>query len=328
MARSAFCRQIGQIVSPSRDYPRLNGGETNMRKHWIFGFGAASLALAGAAGLAATMTNKPAQAQVALPTPKRFVSALDLKCYRVNTPATPPYSLTLRHLNPVLANLPVENVVVNELQELCVPVSKNNQTPPPDVLPFVRFVDLACHRITPTAPTAPFGLQLSQLNPVLAGTPPVSVVANVPQQLCVPVAKNNVIPPPDILRLVQHIDLKCYGLNQATPLNRALLLTHLNPVLQAMGLSPEQVQVTNPEQLCVPVAKNNQIIPPDVLNVVRWIDLLMYRIAAATPPLPGPVPLTLRQLNPLLTGLPNQPVQLIAPLQLGVPVAKNNAFPP
>jgi hypothetical protein len=302
--------------------------ETNMRTNWIFGFGMASLALAGATGLVATMTNKPAQAQVALPTPKRFVSALDLKCYRVTAAATPAYALSLRHLNPVLANQPVENVIVNELQELCVPVAKNNQTPPPDVLPFVRFVDLACHRITPNTTTGPFSLQISQLNPVLSTVPPLNVVSTVPQQLCVPVAKNNVMPPPDVLRLVQHIDLKCYGLNQATPLNRALLLSHLNPVLQGMGLSPEQVQLTNPEQLCVPVAKNNQPIPPDVLNIVRWVDLLMYRVATATPPLPGPVPLTLRQLNPLLTGLPPQPVQLIAPLQLGVPVAKNNVFPP
>jgi hypothetical protein len=300
-----------------------------MRKHWIFGFGAASLAAAAAAGLATTIMNKPAQAQVALPTPSRFVSALDLKCYKVATTTPfPTYGLTLRHLNPVLANLPAENVIVNELEELCVPVSKNNQTPPADVLPFIRFVDLACHRITPTTTTAPFGLQLSQLNPVLATVPPVNVVTNVPQQLCVPVAKNNAVPPPEILRLVQHIDLKCYGLNQATPLNRALLLSHLNPVLVAMGLSPEQVQLTNPEQLCVPVSKNNQVIPPDVLNIVRWIDLLMYRIAAATPPLPGPVPLSLRQLNPLLTGLPIQAIQLTGPLQLGVPVAKNNVFPP
>ena len=61
---------------------------------------------------------------------------------------------------------------------------------------------------------------------------------------------------------------------------------------------------------------------------MRGVDLLVYRVATATPTLPGPVPLTLRQLNPLLTGLPPQPVQLIAPLQLGVPVAKNNVFPP
>lgn len=52
----------------------------------------------------------------------------------------------------------------------------------------------------------------------------------------------------------------CYNLD-ALPLDKALKLSHLNPVLKAMGLPPEDVKVTDSTKLCVPVAKNG-LFPP------------------------------------------------------------------
>ena len=59
-----------------------------------------------------------------LPTPGQFVRFLDLRCYDI--PGQPPLGvpLLLNHLNPVFlqAGAPPENVVLQEPQDLCVPV--------------------------------------------------------------------------------------------------------------------------------------------------------------------------------------------------------------
>jgi hypothetical protein len=144
------------------------------------------------------------------------------------------------------------------------------------------------------------------------------------QQLCVPVAKNGLVPPPDVLRVVQYIDLKCYDVNPAASMNKVLNIRHLNPILA--NLPNEANLVTNRQRLCVPVAKNNQPIPPDVLNIIRWLDLEKFQIQA--PALPNPVPLVLRHLNPLLVNLPQTQVSLLQAGSLLVPVAKNNQIPP
>jgi len=300
-----------------------------MKKNLALRLGAALLGLAAVAGITLASSEKTVNAQAAaLPTPFRFVSQLDLKCYKTPSAVVPNQPLQLTHLNPVLQGmgLPPEYVVVRELQETCVPVAKNNVMPDASVFPFARFVDLACYRIDAPPVTTAVNLVLTHLNPVLRqmGVPQEAVTLGRAQQLCVPVAKNNVIPPADVLRVVQHIDMKCYDVNVNYGLNRNLNIRHLNPVLA--GLPPENNFVSWRQQLCVPVAKNNQPIPPDVLNIIRWLDLEKFQIQA--PPLPNAVPLVLRHLNPLLANWPQTQVSLYQASTLLLPVAKNNVIPP
>jgi hypothetical protein len=277
------------------------------------------LATIPTAGASATAQPPPEP----LPTPLSFTSHLDLECFRTR-PYQPPVSFPIvtRHLNPLLAHLPVETSVLGEREQLCVPVAKNHISPPPAVLPFIRFVDLACYRITGQSVNEP--LRLSHLNPVFSHLPPHSVTIFRPVQLCLPVIKNGVVPPPHVRRLVQYIDLKCYVESPQVPLNRTVTLSHLNPVLG--HLPAHGARITENRQLCVPVQKNNQPIPPEVLDIIRWIDLEKYDIV--TPPLPAAVNLTLHHLNPLLTGLPAEPVTINAAHQLLLPVAKNGVIPP
>ncbi|WP_245601903.1 hypothetical protein [Hamadaea tsunoensis] len=254
--------------------------------------------------------------------PFNFVSYLDLECFKTS-PYTPPVTTVLtRHLNPVLAGLPAENVTLGARQQLCVPVAKNGVTPPADVLGFIRFVDLSCYAISGI--TVNKTLTLTHLNPVLKALPVRTITMVTPQQLCVPVVKNNAFPPADVLRLVQYIDLKCYLEQPQTSLGISLRLSHLNPVLA--GLAVHTASVTFNRQLCVPVQKNNQVIPDDVLNVVRWVDLEKFDIV--TPALTSPVTLTLTHINPALTGLPVETAVIQTSEQLAVPVAKNGAIPP
>jgi hypothetical protein len=103
-----------------------------------------------------------------------------------------------------------------------------------------------------------------------------------------------------------------------------LTLTQLDPVLS--GLPPHHVILQSSRQLCVPVQKNNQVIPASVLNIVRWIDLEKFDLVTSTTI--TPVTLTLNHINPLLSGLPAETATLTGPLQLGVPVAKNGVIPP
>jgi hypothetical protein len=273
-----------------------------------------------------TVTAVPTIAPTAmpvLPTPLAFASNLDLECYRTN-PYTPPTTTVLtRHLNPVLADLPAEPVTLGNRDKLCVPVAKNNVTPPPGVLAFVKFVDLSCYKIEgqPVDRT----LRLRHLNRVLQdmGVPDNLTTITRPQHLCVPVVKNNALPPANVLRVVRQIDLKCYATSLSS-LNIPLTLSHLNPVLA--NLPRHEVRVTDSRELCVPVAKNAEPIPTDVLDIVRWIDLQLYDIV--TPPLPVPVNLTLRHINPSLAGLPAEHASIVQAVQLGLPVAKNNVIPP
>jgi hypothetical protein len=145
-----------------------------------------------------------------------------------------------------------------------------------------------------------------------------------PQQLCVPVIKNNAFPPAEVLGLVKYIDLKCYVETPQTSLNFTLTLSQLNPVLA--GIPPVNAVMTFNRHLCVPVVKNNAVIPADVFNIIRYIDLERYDIMA--PALVPPINLNLRHINPVLSGLPIEPATITAPNQLMVPVAKNGVFPP
>ena len=192
-----------------------------------------------------------------------FIQFLDWKCYGISGPPIN-VPLQLSHLNPVIAHLlgPNDQVVLREPQQLCVPVAKNGQIPPPEVLRLVEQVDVKCYRVDAQQPIANTPIQLTHLNPLFAGTAGENATIVGPRaiQLCVPVAKNQKIPPDDVLRIVQFSDVLCYRL-QGLPLNKQLTLQHLNPVLRDMGLPQEDVPVTLSEKLCVPVAKNGQFPP-------------------------------------------------------------------
>ncbi|MEU4575695.1 hypothetical protein [Nonomuraea sp. NPDC023979] len=264
----------------------------------------------------------PPVSAVALPTPLQLVSNLDLECFKTSPYQPPAVGLTLRHLNPVLSGLRSEQVTLGQRDQLCVPVAKNGVIPPDGVLDFIRFVDLSCYRVTGPAANKP--LVLSQLNPVLRDVPRKQITLNRPEQLCVPVAKNGVLPPAEVLRVVSHVDLLCYGATPNVPMNRALTLQQLNPVL--VGKIPTaDVRVSYSRQLCVPVYKGGDDIPADVLEIVRWIDLEKYDITARAI---TPVDLALRHLNPVLARLPEERATLTAAVQFGVPVAKDGRIPP
>jgi hypothetical protein len=79
-------------------------------------------------------------------------------------------------------------------------------------------------------------------------------------------------------------------------------------------------------QLCVPVLKNAQMIPPEILNVVRWIDL--EKFPASPNVMIAPVNVQLKHLNPLFANQPWVPVVLQEANSLLVPVAKNGVIPP
>lgn len=204
--------------------------------------------------------------------------------------------------------------------QLCSPVAKNDLFPPDDVIDFVQFVDLSCYRIS--GPALNVELKLDHLNPLLADLPTRGVTVGGPQQLCVPVVKNDAEPPAEVLRLVQYVDLVCYREAPSVPLDRTLKLTQLNKELSP--IPPTRVRVRENRQLCVPVRKNDQDIPDEVLKVVQYIDLEKYNIVG---PSMDPLELKLRHINPLLTDLPTEPAVLLAHQQLGLPVAKNGNFP-
>ncbi|MBO3750089.1 hypothetical protein J5X84_28745 [Streptosporangiaceae bacterium NEAU-GS5] len=265
----------------------------------------------------------PPAAAVTLPTPKDLTAFLDLECFRTNPYQPPAVSLTIRHLNPVLANLPIETVTLGQREQLCVPVAKNNQVPPSPALDFLRFIDLSCYKISGI--TVNTGLVLSHLNPLFAPLPRTQVGMTTPQQLCVPVIKNNVVPPPEVLDLVRHIDLKCYAITPNNPLNQAVALRQLNPVLTPL-IPTHGVQVLYARQLCVPVQKAGDTFSAAVFNIIRWIDLEKFD-QVTTSALPT-VSLVLRHINPVLAGLPPEQAVLSGATQLALPVAKNGQFPP
>jgi len=299
----------------------LAEGLAMSRRSTLRGFAAlASLVLVAVLPGAATAAPR-------VPPPLPFVSQLDLSCYRTEGYKPPPTAVTLKQLNPVLAELPIETVKLGERQQLCVPVAKNGVIPPPGILDYVRWVDLSCYRIEGRAVNFP--LTLSQLNPVVQrlGIQDAPVTMLSPEQLCVPVAKNGVLPPPEILSVVRHIDLACYALRVLGIPGRPFPLTlgHLNPVLA--DRPKVDVKVGNARQLCVPVAKSGDKIPPEVLRTVQWLDLAKYDVTTG-PSVVGPVTLKLTHLNPVLAHLPGEEVVLTEPAQLGLPVAKNGKIPP
>ncbi len=189
---------------------------------------------------------------------------------------------------------------------------------------FVRFLDLRCYDI-PGQPPLGVPLLTTHLNPVFNAFPPENVILHEPEDLCVPVRKNNQVVPPASLPFLQYADLKCYRID-GQPLNVNVNLSQLNPAIAALYGANVNVWVREPQQLCVPVAKNDQIPPPDVLNLIRFLDIKCYRVDA--PFIPNR-PINLTHLNPLFSGTPTEAavIEGPTPIQLCVPVAKNNQFP-
>lgn len=268
-----------------------------------------------------------ARAQVQPPTPYELVSQLDFEC-RPAQGAPPAAQIFIRQLNPVLQNrLPNQVAVLGPLEQVCVPVAKNGQVPTPRALAIAEMSDLACYR----ANGAPVDLDvtLSHLNPVLSGLPDEDVHLVGLAQVCVPVSKNGSQLPPAIKQIVSHLDVACYELAEATPsVDTTLVLSHLNPVIKAFQFPNRVVEMKRAKQLCVPVAKNNEQVPPGVREIVEWVDFLKYRIDVLQGPVP-PLPLWLTHLNPLFAGINPFPVVLAnEELRLMVPVAKDGHIPP
>jgi hypothetical protein len=281
-------------------------------------------ALAGVLGALAAAAPTDAHAQV--PTPHQFVSGLDLECYKTPGPALN-INVALSHLNPVLVNLglPPHQVVIRDLAQTCVPVRKNNVWPAPAARPFIQEVDFACYNIDTPPLANPVPLDLTHLNPVLANLPEHHVVLERAVQLCVPVAKNDRMPPPQVRAMIQYIDLECYEVDPEPHPPFGVVLGQLNPLLQGIPPHPMGLQ-SEPRQLCVPVRKNAQAIPPGIRDMIRWIDLEKFK--AAQNVTIAPTNVILRHLNPLFVNLPWVPVVLEEASSLMVPVAKNGAIPP
>src|SRR6476469_1009226 len=280
-------------------------------------------AVAGTA-IAATAANSAPQQEAkapALPDAFPYVSSLDLECFRTNPYQPPQKPLTLTHLNPVLAGqAPWTIQGLGPRTQLCSPVMKNDRLPPEDVLDFVRFTDLSCYRIG--GPNIQFPVKLSHLNPVLKDFPDRAVTLLAPEQLCVPVIKNDEKPPDAVLRFVEFIDLACYRETPQVPLETTLKLTQLNRALS--DVQPTDVRVRENRQLCVPVRKNAQKIPDDVLKIVQYIDLEKFDIIAPTM---APFTLRLTHINPPPASLPAEEATLQARWQLAVPMAKTGNVP-
>ncbi|HEY0556626.1 MAG TPA: hypothetical protein VGG20_20390 [Thermoanaerobaculia bacterium] len=263
-----------------------------------------------------------------LPPPARFITFLDMRCYQITN--QPPLGLPLRldHLNPVFVakGMPAEQVTLGVPQDLCVPVQKNTYAPPPDVLPFIQYVDWKCYAIS--GPSLDLPLHLDHLNPVIAGMfgPSDDVVVRRPQQLCVPVSKNSQVVPPEVLRLVQFLDVKCYGVDATTKVFGNINLTHLNPLFAKLPTETATIVGPTASQLCVPVAKNGMTPPADVLPLIQYSDVLCYALNGR----PLNAQLKLTHLNPVLIGLGAQPEDVFVSNsdKLCVPVAKEGNFPP
>jgi hypothetical protein len=304
--------------------------------------------VASSGGLVLLAISGAAGAQT-VPNAANFANWADLKCYQPSTPQTLNFGpITLSQLNPLLQApnpvVPDHDVTLLDLKQLCVPVQKNNGVAPTDTSQFLNYFDLACYRIqAPTGVSLP-AMILQHRNPVLVNgsTTPPGVLpvplqrekvsfGGAPSQLCVPVAKNQTqFPiPSNVQRLVQYLDFECFDFSATTaqpPLNIGLTLKHLNPALIQQPV--ENVFVQSPHTLCVPVNKNHANIPPDVLGVIKKVDLKKYDIISPAggqlPPVTQPLQIT--QLDPLLTTIPPFNFEQMVPQQVMLPVQKCNPY--
>jgi hypothetical protein len=284
----------------------------------------------------AALTETPASASPELgveaaalpfPGPRQFVAGLDLDCFQTPGPSLN-VALAVSHLNPVLIGLglPSHQVLLRELQQTCVAVEKNSFPPQPAAAPFIKHVAFGCYRVDASPLVVAPLLRLQHMNPVLAGFPVHQLFMLRPEQLCVPVSLNGAPIPQEVQRLVEFLDLECYSTD---PLGThplfSLTLRQLHPELVGMAAHPLTL-VPQQRQLCVPVVKNNQVLPPDVSAIARWVDL--EKFTASPMGVVAPFIVTLRHLNPLLVDHPPVQVTLQRVQGLMVPVTKNGSTPP
>ncbi len=264
--------------------------------------------------------------------PRRWVDNLDERCYQFlgnQTPLNATVSLTF--LDPVLVAMGLQagNVLLGAPQKLCVPVEKNLTPPPSDTLPYISQLDWECFAIS--GPSLGINLDLNQLNPIIATLfgSGVTVTVGAPQQLCVPVYKNTTVPSTDVQKLVDYVDVECFGVTSSQSIaGKPITLSHLNPLFS--GRTPENLTFPTPGpfQLCVPVAKNGDVPSSDILPYVEYSDVLCYPMLGVS----LDSILTLTQLDPVLLGSPYfvKPVTFsVGPSRsLCVPVEKNHDLPP
>lgn len=220
------------------------------------------------------------------------LAAPELTCF--DTPgAALGLELRLTQLDPALVQLGVtaHSAVVRELVQTCVAVHRRDAPHPADAL-AIPPVDLACYRIDTAPLPEPATLVMASHDPMLALLPGRAATLVQPVELCLPVVRDGVVPRPDVRRLVQAIALECYA-----------------------------VEPDERRQVCVPVAKNSERIPRDVLGIVRRIGV--EKLAAAQPAAAASgARVVLRHLNPLLATLPAVPVVLHQARDRMVPVAR------
>jgi hypothetical protein len=219
------------------------------------------------------------------------IAAPELACF--DTPGAPlGLELRLTELDPALAQLGVtaHSAAVRELVRTCVAVG------PAATRAAVPPVDLACYRIEAAPLPEPAMLAVAYTSELLALVPDHTATLVQPVELCLPVVRDGAAPPaPDVRRLIQSIALECCA-------------------------------VDGPGRpICVPVAKNSERIPRDVLDVVRrvGVERLAFRSAgpAAAPGAPG-TRVVLHHLNPLLATLPAVAVVLHQASGRMVPVSR------
>jgi hypothetical protein len=272
-------------------------------------------------GGAAILFSHEAHAQsTQLPSPDSLIKMLDLACHKATAADPPVRSLRIKHLNPVLTAMGFgeEQIDLGTLEQLCVPVQKDRQVPPPDVLPFIQYIDLACYQAKSPI-VRQTSINLDQLNPVTQrmGLPPHRVVIRDLRQMCVPVQKRGTEIPADVLKLVQHVDVACYNIDVPTNLPQLpLTLTDLNPLFNA---SVQDVRTLKPEQLCVPVAKSVDI-PREIQKIISVIDFEKFAVSA--PSVVVPRTLTVRHLNPQFANALPFKFDMLNLTHLDLPVAK------
>src|SRR5258706_1725485 len=157
--------------------------------------------------------------------------------------------------------------------------------------------------------------------------PTVTVKVGEAQQLCVPVVKNNVKPPPDVQQLGQFVDVECFGVTSNQQIaGKPITLSHLNPMFS--GRPPENLKFLKPgpTQICVPVAKNGQMPPTSILQFVQYSDVLCYPMGGIN----LDSLLILTQLDPEMIAKKVAPekVSVGVSRSLCVPVAKDGDLPP
>lgn len=197
-----------------------------------------------------------------------YLRWIDFACFRAESEDPANIPLNLSHLSPTLQemHLPDEKVFLTYLKQVCVPVVnnkvKNKTFPPPFVRRLVKHIDLACFEFE-TQPVDPFFLHMSHLSEVLreTGLDEQWIQIVEPKQLCLPVLKNDLDPPDEIVELIRWIDLKKYTVDPLAPLPFVnITLNHLNPLFQ--DAEPIETVVLEATALTVPVAAKNGVEPP------------------------------------------------------------------